>query len=517
MQPSQGGYAAPAKDGVVSYALIGRKRRERTTSYIVRTGGDLERLMARSDELATDPNALPPNVAEAENAVDVVDASSGGMDATVEEKPRLDDVGKGVWHFYQQLKSYYELASAADSIPSLFTSSYYRNQIEGHAKDKFRKVSEVDGLPVYGLTAADRGLLDKKLKRWGDIEEGFGQLSSSMLLSLVASFDSAFSEFAKALLRTRPQRYSGSDKTYSVSQILSIGTVEGLVERVIDDEVDQIMNKSHVDQVAFFEKSFNVKIVEHYDRWADFVEVFERRNLAAHGNLCVNQRYIGNCTSVGYDVSGKSIGDKLEVNSAYLRHALDLLIEFGVLLAFSASQKQAPKSIEDTFTAIIEISFNLLLEEHPEIAKRIVEYALSVKSKGASDVCVKILTVNLAISYKMTANNIKALAVLEAEDWSAANPDFRMCVAAVREDVEEACRLLPLVAAGDQIGPDEVRTWPALQWVRAHPDFIKKAEEVFGERFDTTEKTGTADNEAQASGDGNQRDADPANEAEPSA
>ena len=462
----------PEAEEYVAYAFIARKRLGDRVVQTLRTSSNLTRLIdwAEADEEPNDSKEGRPQDGEEE----------------VSEKPeRLADVGKGVWHFYEQLKSYYELAEVLDAIPGIFTGAFFKSTIQRYAEERLPQVAMAGSSPIYGLNSAEMSRIHKSVKRWNDIEAGFSKLPASTLLSLVASFDSAFAEFAKALLRNRPQRYTGSDRSYSVGQILALGSLDGLIEKVIEDEIDQIMNKSHTDQIAFFEKSFDVKIIGEYDRWPDFIEVFERRNLAAHGNLCVNERYLRNCKVAGYDVNATELNKKLLINSKYLKEATDVLIEFGVLLAFAAWQKQSPQSSEDTFSAVVEISFDLLIEEHPDVAARILGYALGIKKKGASDVNRKIMIVNLAIALKMLGKSDDAMAILDGEDWSAANPDFKMCVASVREDVELACKFMPLVKAGDQIGAEEVRDWPAFQWVRTDPKFIEKAEEVFGERFGT--------------------------------
>lgn len=445
-----------------AYAILGRKSNDKSFTLVVDIKTTLEGLRESYG-------------GEASSEV------GDGLEAEDAPLRELTDVGKGVWHFYMQLKAYYEVSLAIDIIPDMFVQAFFRHSIMEYAEKNFAKVEEKDRLPVYGLTADSASILSRRIDRWNNIDTGFETLPASILLSLVASFDSSFADFCKVLLKTKPQRYTGSDRTYSVADMLKLGSFDELLNRVIDDEIDQLMNKSHVDQIGYFEKSFNVNVREHYDRWNEFVEIFERRNLAAHGSLIVNERYLSNIPTSGKNEDLPALGDKLTVDTAYLDTAIDILIEFGILLAFAAWQKQAPSSIPETFDAIIEVSYNLLVEERSKVAHRILTYAMSVKSKGATDVDVKMMTINLAIAHKMCGDETLANEVIDSCDWSAANPKFSICAAAVKGDVEKVCSLLPAVKALGEVTTRELRDWPAFKWVRQAPEFVAKVEEVFGE------------------------------------
>jgi hypothetical protein len=296
----------------------------------------------------------------------------------------------------------------------------------------------------------------------------------------VAGFDYAFADFAKVLLRSRPERYEGSDRQYSISDIIKLSSIEELIEKAADDEIDSLMNKSHAEQIAFFEKSFNISIRKHYERWPQFMEIFERRNLAAHGNLRVNERYLENCREAGLECKNR-IGDILVVDKGYLESSIDILVEFGILLALSAWQKQFPRSVLESFGAVVEVSYSLLKDDHPQVAARLLEYGLKVKSKGADEEKTKMMIINLAIAYKQCGEAGESSKVLSETDWSASPPQFKLCAAAIREDIEEASSLLQAARVSDGLSLHEIREWPAFQWIRKNDEFRLSCERVFGE------------------------------------
>lgn len=256
--------------------------------------------------------------------------------------------------------------------------------------------------------------------------------------------------------------------------------MEQLISKAADDEIDQLMNKSHADQVSFFEKSFNISIKDDYDRWSQFIEIFERRNLAAHGSLKVNDRYLENCKKAGCKNLGE-IGDQLLVTVEYLQSSIDVLIEFGMLLALSAWQKQFPRSILESFGAVVEVSYSLIKDNHPEVAARLLEYGIKVKSKGADEEKIKMMIVNLAISYKASGDNDRSISLIDQTDWSASPPQFKLCAAALKEDVNKSISLLEAAKVSDGLSLWEIREWPAFRWIVKNDEFKSACERIFGE------------------------------------
>jgi hypothetical protein len=149
------------------------------------------------------------------------------------------------------------------------------------------------------------------LKRWCN-------LPNAILLSLVATFDSHFSEIVKFFLATHPERYKFSDKPISLKEIFTKNNLEEVIDQVIENEVNDVMRGSHTDQIRFIEDKLDVKIIECYVKWPRFVEIFERRNLVAHGDLVVNKLYTSRCREAKLNEVAE-IGSTLNLDPKYLR------------------------------------------------------------------------------------------------------------------------------------------------------------------------------------------------------
>lgn len=450
------------KNSYVGYGAFSKTDKGKSEARWITTASTIDGVKDSLTELM-DPSYKPPPVDPATVTVDVESA-----------------IGRGVWSFYSQLKSFYEVAAVSEVVPRAFVSSFFEHNIKKHAESKFDKVGNLNGTPIYGLSDVDMIYVNRQTDRWNSISDGFDKLPGALLLSLVAGFDSAFADFVRVLLTSKPERYSGSDRQYSISEILKLNSLEQLIAKAVDDEIHQLINKSHSDQISFFEKSFDISIQKHYQRWGEFIEIFERRNLAAHGNLKVNERYLENCKRAKLSVE-HSIGESLTVNEAYLNDSIDILIEFGVLLALAAWQKQYPNSASESFGAVVEVSYSLIKQNHPVAASRILDYGLRVRSKGADDLNIKMMIINLAIAYKMNGETEKFSNALKETDWSAAAPNFRLCLAAIKEDIDAACDLLEAAKLSDNITTAEIREWPAFHWIRKNDKFKEMCEKVFGE------------------------------------
>lgn len=445
----------------VGYCSFERKEDKTSFSNIARISSEIQ---AVRDMIDKDGSIDYGEVIEAENQI-----------------PDLNtDLGKCVWDFYNNLKSLYELASVSDLISRAFVTSFFQNMIMEHSEKNFPVVETFKEVPIFGLDFHNREYVERNIKRWDEIDSGFSKLPQAVLLSIVASFDTAFSEYCKILLKSRPERLAKGDKKYSLSEMLKMGSFDKALDAIVDDEINQIMRKSHFEQVDYFEKMFNISIKSHYKRWGNFVEIFERRNLCAHGNLIVNEIYVENCNKNSYSVD-LSMGDILNVDSEYLKSSLDILIEFGILLAFSSWQKQVPTSILESFEAIVEISFNLLTDHHPTVAANILEYALAVKGKGIDEKTNKMMVVNLAIAYKSISQNKKCEDLINGTDWSASSPLFKVCANSVIENKGEVYKYLEAAKLSDGLSIESIRGWPAFKWMLKDEKFQDECRRVFAE------------------------------------
>lgn len=86
-----------------------------------------------------------------------------------------------------------------------------------------------------------------------DIDEGMDLLPSSILLSLVATYDSIISDFMRKVLALRPDRLETHDKSITYKELFGISNLEDVKNRLIEEEVNSIMRGSHLKQAEHLE------------------------------------------------------------------------------------------------------------------------------------------------------------------------------------------------------------------------------------------------------------------------
>lgn len=246
-----------------------------------------------------------------------------------------------------------ELIMSSGAVKSLFSSIISRVDVVDPIRSSCPIVLETDGAQVYGISADRLMKVRDTHRRLQRMDRGFDLLPSAVLLAIVATFDSLTADIVRQMLTYGPDRFRNSEKTISISDVLSMHSFDDVKNKLIDDEVYVFSRGSHDEQVKSIEKWFGIKIGDNWKRWADFIEIFERRNLIAHGEKKFTKRYVSICVVHGHKGSEKMLGEDIELSRKYLSQSLDVLMEFGFLLIFSIWRKQIPDDEGAAFDEII--------------------------------------------------------------------------------------------------------------------------------------------------------------------
>lgn len=315
------------------------------------------------------------------------------------------------------------------------------------------------------------------------MDRGFDLLPSAVLLTIVATFDTLAADVVRTILELKPDRYSSSDKTISVADILSMKSFDDVKSKLLNDEIYQYSRGSHEEQVKYIEKQFHIKIIENWKRWPDFIEIFERRNLLAHGEKRFTQRYAEICKSQGHKGSEKLVGKEIELTTNYLSQSVDTLLEFFMLLIFSVWRKQIPEEEQSAFDLINHVIYRLITDERYRVPINVTEYVLGLKGVSVTEATRLMLIVNLASAYRHQDNKELVIQTLKRADWSAASDNYKICVAALREDVDEVVTLMAPCVSSNKISKDDFREWPVFSFVRDSDEYRSEFKKIFGENL----------------------------------
>lgn len=263
--------------------------------------------------------------------------------------------------------------------------------------------------------------------------------------------------------------------------MLSLSSFEEMIDKVVDDELSELLRGSHDEQANYIKKTFDVDISKGFAKWGDYLEVFERRNIAAHNNLVVDKQYLRNIKRQTGVESEFKINEQLNIDDGYISRCVSLCTEAGGRLIFEIWRKYGASKAEPAYAFMNEFCFNLIKNNKPKLAIRLLTYMLDASTAKHPEKYRRMMAVNLANAHKICQEPKKADAALNRFQWDASSDQFRICVAAVRDEIDVVVDLMGNVSGDSVVGMEGFRGWPVFESARRDPSFIAEFERLFGE------------------------------------
>jgi hypothetical protein len=376
--------------------------------------------------------------------------------------------------------SQYEMIVAAATATVVLRTIVGNERVLRPATEKGEVIEEGEHYTIYGLDAEQISLLDERRESWSQMRTGMDNFPKAIFLSQVAEFDSRVVDILKKMLKLQKDWLAKSDRALPLDRLATVETLDELMEEAIEEEIYQFSRGSHEEQAKYIRNRFGINIQDEWKRWPDYIEIFERRNLVAHGESAFNKRYVANCLAAGHKGSEKIRGNQVELTRSYLNQSIDILLEFLVLLSFSLWLKFSKESEDQAFTSLNEAVFKLIKSRHPKPAERIAAYALHLKKAKVSAETKLTLSVNRASALKHDGREGEAHALLDEIDWTATSYLFKICVAGVRGDAKGVCDLLPKLKSVDGFDGHQFVDWPCFRFVRENEEVRKLVLDLFG-------------------------------------
>lgn len=339
---------------------------------------------------------------------------------------------------------------------------------------------EKDEYHLISFPSSDLPEFMKKVEEFGTMVRGIGSLPPMFLIGLVSSYDEFFSDLLRTVIRLKPS--ISAEKTFTLSMLLAADSVESARTQLIEKEVDEIMRKSHQDQLKWLDEQLKLKTFK-YKRFSNLIEMFERRNLHTHTSGKVSSQYLRVCSSQNHDVGDAKLGDLLTVSPDYFRECVGVVLEFGIILTQKVWRALIPDERESAVRSLNHVGFQLLKADRPKIAAQLLQFAYEENTYKGTDKSRKMVIVNWANAEKLCGNEKLVKEILAKEDWSAAPLKYQICLAAVKGDDEAVIALLRPSVRGGEITKHMIDDWPAFETIRSNQQFMQEYEDVFGERL----------------------------------
>jgi hypothetical protein len=381
----------------------------------------------------------------------------------------------------------HNLDAIRESMEPLMTISWamHRKADSEHLEslEQLGELIEDDGnLKKFEIPIENYRKIQKKRTRSSRASRAFDSLPRLLLISFVSEYDAFLGRLVSHLHATAPELLNSSEKTFSISDILTFDSFSEVKEKVLEAEVEGLLRKSHADQFSWLESRFSVELRKGLERWPIFIEVTERRNLFVHTDGVVSNQYTKTCKKHGFTLGDVKPGHQLKASKAYLIEAYKCLYEFGVKLAQVLWQKVLRQDIGKADQSLVEITYDLLVEEKIDLATRLLEFSVDVLPRHSTDVYRRMFIINLSQAYLFSDNEDKCLARLDKEDWSACGLDFKTCVAVLKRNFSYAIRLMHEIGTSGPISKQQYLEWPIFREFRQDDRFEEAYETIFGER-----------------------------------
>lgn len=351
--------------------------------------------------------------------------------------------------------------------------------------DRAEKIYDADESkpPGFRLSSDDRFAFKKVMKSISRANTASVFTLRSLLITMVSQYDAFLASLLRQTYVAIPGKIDGSGKTFTLSELAVMGGIEEARERIIEDEIEDFLRKSHAEQLTKLIRDYNFSPNLFKAEYSTFVEAAQRRHLFVHNDGLVNRRYLEKCKEGGCSIPQKAqIGSRIDSDSEYLILAAEAIYSVGLKVGFGVWLQIYKGDGVDAGELANALAMELLGSERYSLAVKLIEYAL-VNPKAFNDRLNRCLVLNLAQAYKWSGDNTRALKIVDDRDWSAMPDDLKIGELLIRDDFSGACAIVRKLAQDQGWDRKHYEEWPIFRELVKQPEFLETYREIYAEDF----------------------------------
>jgi len=382
-----------------------------------------------------------------------------------------------------------------ETIKRLFTN---RNQLKGRTDEKIsgeqdkseepeektsksetntdEEINKNDKDPIK-LTGRDAEFLTSTI---GKLKRAQNLFENQAIVTLVSRFDEFLGEIIKLVLGQNPSWLKSSEKTITYKELIDLKSIDKAIEGVIHKEVENLLRDSHEEQINYVDEKLKLGIEQKFEKYSEFLEIAERRNLFVHTGGVVSQQYIDKCNSFGADIKKTKQGDCLSSHTEYFTNAFMVYFEIALRISQASYRRLFPNELESADRALNNLAIRFMNEGEYILAEIITTFDLAIPDKLRSQDTeyLYFAYINQAISRKYLNKDFEK--GLNGIHWNVFHPKYALCLHALREEYEEASNLMYSKEIQNEITQEGFRTWPAFRDFRDSHQFNKAYKDIYG-------------------------------------
>lgn len=320
-------------------------------------------------------------------------------------------------------------------------------------------------------------------------------LMQSLFISLFAAFDKFIGDLVSGIYKNNPDLYKSINREIQLSELLRHNDIESIKEAILHKEIETLRRKSYIEQFSELEKKFSLPLTK-FEKWPNFIEFSQRRNLYTHCDGIISQQYIDVCESVNFKFSNKPvIGEYLTISIKHFRDACNIVSHVAVMLGQTLWRKTAPTEIKTIDANLNNIIYSYLNDENFNKAIELCKFAQNLP-KISGDIYTRMMAINYAIALKFSGEQKAAVSVINKLDWTTVSYDFQLSYAVLNDNFTEASSIMRKIGTqSDLVREMSYHEWPLFKEFRESSEFLASYKEVYG--YDYLEKPNEMSTEIQ--------------------
>jgi len=313
-------------------------------------------------------------------------------------------------------------------------------------------------------------------------------LHESVLQQIVNAWEKILSDLLAWQFKNDPCSIP-ENQNIKISELLSSKNLDEMKEKVIHNEIkDFLKNNDSKGHLKYLHDELKIDLSSSFPYVAELKEIILRRHAIVHAGGIANAEYCSKLKKIhGYTDKTVDEGTLLKLSPSYIKRAWTVIFSAGVIALHLAAKnharaiksKDAENSADDF---LVNVSYNNIKNEQYEAAKIILDYADKIRLvTPTSNLMAK---VNLAQTCKWLGRHEECSKIISEQDWSACSADFKLCVAALKENKKDFKKFLQFVADEESISLSDLYEWPIFQLMRKCKEFNGWVKNAFGRILD---------------------------------
>ena len=326
----------------------------------------------------------------------------------------------------------------------------------------------------------------------------------NFLISIFSQYENFLTNQIRLIFKKYPKKL-WEDKKLEYKDFVKLNSLDEVQNYYIENEIRWIIWAKTFDQIKIIESKLldydkDNRILQKNLPLEWLIELSSRRNLYVHNEGKIHEQYINNCCEWWRVIDRWEIWQRLEIDTEYFDNAFETIYETTLIISYLVWYKVYCNNKDEL--ELVDSYFNsncleLIDPESPSNINfpiRLLEFVLRKENKLFHKALHKfIFIINLALCYKIKWDEIKLNEILDQEDWSACDKQLEFAYFILKEDYENAIKIMELVSMTKKqaedakekaivllcFDEDSYHSLPIFYKIKKEEIFLEKYKEIF--------------------------------------